>query len=294
MDITQALALDGTSDRAKRLRQVNPDDHRWAVPFMRAGYAGRALVYLVVSGFSLWSIAQGGQAEGTKGVTEQLTGSGWPVLVLIALGMAAYAVWRLIDSIADLEAYGTNAKGLIARTGMIVTGLVHLGIGFLALSALIGSSSGDSGGLVASLMQMPGGRWIIGIAGALTACASIYYFRKGLKEDYRGNLKANAFTARANIVLKCGVLAQGAVVGIIGGLIVYAALQADSSQAGGMGQAFEWLRGQTFGRVLVAVLCVGLVGFAFFCAVNAVYRIVPKAYDGAGETLAAKFKSAIN
>ena len=285
--------MDANSARAKRLKDINPDDYRWAIPFMRAGYAGRAIVYFTVTGFSLWSIAQGGQAEGTSGVMESLTGNGWPILVLIALGMAAYAIWRFIDSFADLEAYGTDGKGLIARAGMLVTGLIHLAIGVAALFALIGSSSsgqGSSNGFVSDIMQMEGGRWIIGIVGALTLCTAFYYFYKGIKEKYRSHLQANRFTTRWNIVLKLGVIAQGFVVGIIGGLIIYAALQADPNQAGGLGQAFEWLRSQAYGRILVIVLCIGLVGFAVFCAVNAVYRIVPKAYDGSGETLAAKLQ----
>ncbi|AHM02979.1 hypothetical protein roselon_00539 [Roseibacterium elongatum DSM 19469] len=293
MAISDALALDSNSIRAKRLEDVNPNDFKWAIPFMRAGYAGRALVYVVVAGFSLWSIAQGGQAEGTKSVMESLTGSGWPILVLIAVGMAAYAIWRLIDSLADLEAYGTDGKGLIARAGMLVTGVIHLGIGLLALGTLIGSSSGGgTGGIVATVMQLEGGRWIIGAAGALTLCASAYYFDKGIKGKYRAHLVANRFTTRWNTILKAGVIAQGVVVGIIGILILYAALQADASQSVGLDAAFEWLRSQAFGRILVIVLCVGLVAFAIFCAVNAVYRIVPKAYDGSGETLAAHLKRA--
>lgn len=293
MPISDALDLDTSSPRAKRLQDVNPSDYQWAIPFMRAGYAGRALVYVVVASFSLWSIAQGGDAEGTQTVMESLTGNGWPILVLIALGMAAYAIWRLIDSLADLEAYGTDGKGLIARAGMLVTGIVHLGIGILALSALIGSSSsGGTGGFIASLMQLQGGRWIIGVAGALTLCASIYYFEKGLNGKYRAHLEANRFTTRWNTILKIGVIAQGVVVGIIGMLITYAAVQADPSQSVGLGAAFEWLRSQTLGRILVIVLCIGLVAFAIFCAVNAVYRIVPKAYDGSGETLAARLKRA--
>lgn len=294
MSITDALDLDQNSSRAKRLKDINPDDYGWAVPIMRAGYAGRALVYVVVAGFSLWSIAQGGQAEGTKSVMEQLRGNGWPVLLLIALGMMAYAIWRLIDSFADLEAYGGDAKGVIARIGMLVTGLVHLGIGILAASALIGRSSSGGGGqgLLSSLMQMPAGLWIVGIAGVLTLCTSVYYFKKGFAEDYRNHLRASSFTTRWNTVLKVGVIAQGVVVGIIGLLIIYAALQADPSQAGGLGQAFEWLRSQAYGRILVIVLCIGLLAFAIFCAVNACFRIVPKAYDGSGETLAARLKNA--
>ena len=60
----------------------------WAVPLMRAGYAGRGLVYLLVGGASLWSIWHGGSAEGTGEAMGRLQGAlGTAILLLITLGM---------------------------------------------------------------------------------------------------------------------------------------------------------------------------------------------------------------
>ncbi|WP_299681463.1 DUF1206 domain-containing protein [uncultured Roseobacter sp.] len=289
MSIADSLSIDSNSTRAKILEKVDPGDFRWAIPIMRAGYAGRALVYLVVAVFSLWSIASGGQAEGTKSVMETLRGKGMFVVVLIAAGMLAYAIWRLIDCVWDLEAYGTSAKGLIARAGMLVTGAVHAGIGVLALTALdlTSAGSGASGGMLASVMSQPLGLWLVGIAGVLTLGAAGYYGHKAISESYRDNLMANHFTRNWNSILKIGVLAQAAVMAIVGLLIVYAALLADPSQAGGLGAAFDWLRDQVYGRILVMALCVGLLAFAVFCAVNAAFRIVPKAADDSVESVSA-------
>lgn len=52
-----------------------------------------------------------------------------------------------------------------------------------------------------------------------------------------------------------------------------------------MGSAFDWLSTKAYGRVLVTLLYLGLLGFALFCLVNACYRIVPKATDPTTETL---------
>ncbi|NDV00750.1 DUF1206 domain-containing protein [Pseudoroseicyclus sp. CLL3-39] len=266
---------------------------------MRAGYAGRGLVYLVVAGFGFWSVVQGGEAEGTQDVMERLDG-GWStfILLLIALGMFAYFIWRIVDAIWDLEAYGSGGKGIVARLGMCVTGLAHLGIGVLAVTALI-SSAGSSGsgsgsgssGILSDIMAAPGGRWAVGIAGLLTIAAGVYYIVKAVKEKYREHLRANRFTMDFNWALKAGVAAQGVVVGIIGLLITLAALQHDPSQAGGVGSAFDWLYAQPYGRVLVGLLCLGLLGFSLFCFVNAAYRIVPKAADENIESVAIRARS---
>lgn len=283
---------DVKSDREKILSDVNPDDFAWAVPVMRAGYAGRGLVYLVVAGVSLWSIMHGGDAEGTKSAMESITGLfGAIVVALIAAGMFSYAIWRVVDSIWDLEAYGTSAKGIVARIGMMVTGAIHAGIGVLAVTALgLLSSGSESQTMLREAVQSPTGVWLVGIAGALTIATGFYYLYKAKAEAYREHLQANHFTTNWRHLLRIGVAAQGFSIIIIGGLILYAALSSDTSQTGGMGSAFEWLGKQAYGRVLVAVLCVGLLGFSLFCFVNAAYRIVPKASDGSVQSLATKMR----
>ncbi|MGR3486134.1 MAG: DUF1206 domain-containing protein [Paracoccaceae bacterium] len=270
---------------------MSQTDFSWAVPVMRAGYAGRALTYLAVAGLSLWALAQGGQAQGTSSIFEDLRGSWWGVVVLslIAAGLIAYAVWRLVDAIWDLEDYGSDGEGALARAGMIATGAIHAALGVLAISLLSGDSGGaggeDGGGgtsiasLTATVMGWPGGRWIVGIGAIATIGAGLYYLRKGWRSDYTEHLAANPVTRRLNDLLRAGVIAQGMVLGIVSGLFLKAAIRANPDQAGGLGGAFDWLTAQPFGRLLVGALCAGLLLFALFCAVNARYRIVTKAAD---------------
>ncbi|WP_373353358.1 DUF1206 domain-containing protein [Pseudoroseicyclus sp. CXY001] len=285
-------SLDDT--RRKILSDVDPGDFAWALPFMRAGYAGRGLVYAVVAGFGVAAFFQGGEAEGTSQVLQRLD-SGWgtALVVLIALGMLAYCIWRLVDSFWDLEAYGSGAKGIVARLGMVVTGLAHLAIGGIAVAALLsGGGSGEgSSGLLSRLMSEPWGVWAVGLGGLVTIGAGIYYIQKGVREEYREHLKANRVTMHANIVLKVGLIAQGVVIGIIGLLFVFAAIGHDPNAAGGVGSAFDWLYAKPYGRVLVGVLCLGLLGFAVFCFTNAMWRIVPKAEDRGVESAAARVKA---
>ena len=277
--------------------QMAQQDLSWSIPVMRAGYAGRGLVYLAVAGFSLWAIWHGGQAQSTSSALGQLEATWWGgvLLFLIFLGMFAYALWRLIDAIYDLEAYGSDGEGTVARLGMVVTGLVHLGIGILAFSLLFAGGGGGSGssipGAIGWVMQLPGGRWIVGIIGLIVVGAGGYYLRKAWKEEYRQHLRASRFTTRWNPVLKAGVAAQGVVVAIIGLLLIYAAFQAQPSEAGGVGAAFEWLSQQVYGQTLVVAVCIGLLGFAVFCFVNAAYRIIPKVVGDDIETLAARLKA---
>ena len=271
------------------------DNLDWAVPVMRTGYAGRALVYLVVAGFSIWAILHGGQAEGTSSAFARLESAPFGKVVLFAIfvGMAAYAIWRLIDAIWDLEAYGSDGEGIVARLGMCVTGLIHLAIGIGALLLVFsgGGSGGESGISKAAgmVLSWPGGRWILGAAGIATIGAGLYYGKKAYKRDYRKHLRGNEVTRRWDSLLRLGVASQGFVVTVIGFFILYAAWRYDPQSAGGLGEVFSWVSGQPYGQILVGLLAVGLLCFALFCAVNAGYRIVPKASDPDIETLKGTF-----
>lgn len=272
----------------------------WTIPFMRAGYTGRGLTYAAVAGISLWAIWSGGQAQGTESALARLTGApgGVIVLALIGIGLIAYCIWRLLDAGYDLEDYGTDAEGITARTGMVVTGIIHAALGVAAFAILLGSRSGGGSGGMAEIVQqvfeLPGGRYLVGFGALATIGAGLYYLKKAFKEDYRENLRANHFTVNWNWLLKAGVTAQGVIVTIIGGFFCLAALTYSSSQAGGIGQVFEFLSSQPFGQFIVVGTCLGLFGFALFCFVNAAYRIIPRASSEDVETLAAKLKSAAN
>ena len=268
----------------------------WTIPFMQTGYAGRGLVYVVIAGFSLWAIWSGGSAQGTDSALSRLQGTpgGYVILALIAFGLFAYCIWRLLDAGFDLEAYGSDGMGIIARIGMVVTGLVHAGLGVAAFGILTGSGGGGSGGIpgmTRRVLELPQGQYIVGAAAIAILGAGLYYLKKAIGEDYREHLRANQFTVNWNWVLKAGVAAQGVIVTIVGGFFLVAALTFDPSDAGGISQVFDWLASQPFGQTIVVLICLGLLGFALFCFVNAAYRIVPRAASEDIETLAKRLKA---
>jgi hypothetical protein len=128
------------------------------------------------------------------------------------------------------------------------------------------------------------------IGRAYMRCAGLYYMRKGWSEKYRDDLRANRFTLNWNWMLKGGLIAHGAVIVLIGIFFVLAAWQADPSEAGGLDRMFGWLSAQLYGRILVTVVALGLLGFAVFCAVNAAYRVIPRAKAPDIETVAQRLK----
>ncbi|PYE86226.1 uncharacterized protein DUF1206 [Pseudoroseicyclus aestuarii] len=239
----------------------------------------------------------GSTPEGTSDALERLEGQPWGVaaLLVIALGLLAYGIWRLAAAFWDLEAYGTEAKGMIARAGQTVTGVIHIGLAAVAAAVVFGSGGSGGGSSIedwtARIMGWPFGQWIVGIAGAIAAAAGLYYIYKGISEKYMRMLRSKPLTLRLRPLLTAGLAAQGVVITIIGGLLVYAAWTTNPQEAGGLGDAFTWLRDQPYGLWLVMALSLGLCAFCVFCLVNAAYRIIPRLGTDDVETLASKIEA---
>ena len=267
----------------------------FVVPVMRLGYAARGITYAITGSLALTAALWRGNAEGTTGALATLRAAPWGTALLwvIALGLICYCLWRLICAAYDLEDEGTDAKGLVARAGQTVTGLLHAGIGLSVAGLALGGGSGGGSGAqdwTQRLMALPYGKAVVIAAGLVTICAGIYYAHKGLSEKYKSALRLTPTTRRLNPVMKFGFVAQGGVIGIIGALIVLAGWTADASEAGGVGAALDQLRGVAYGRILLGVTALGLIAFAVENFVEAAYRIVPRCADPEIKTLATRAK----
>ncbi len=269
----------------------NGNGLEWAMPVMRAGYAGRGLIYVIVAVLSLLAIWRGDTPDGTSDALQTLETSAWGIalLGLTALGLLAYALWRVVAAAWDLEDHGQGAKGMAARAAQAATGLAHLVLAASVFGVIFTAGGGGDGSRIAQatrwLMGMPFGRALVAAVGLILIGTGAYYLRKGITRKYMENLRTRPITLRLRPALTAGLVAQGAVLAIIGGLFALAALQADPDEAGGLGAAFDWLRDQPYGTALVSGLAAGLLAFALFCFVNAAFRIVPKLRGDDVETL---------
>ncbi len=253
----------------------------WVVPVMRAGYSARGAVYLILGGITLWAALFGGQTDGTQGALERLRGApfGQILLWIIALGFICYAVWRLIAAWYDLERRGEDDSGLAERAGLVVTGLIHaaLGVGIAGLAMGGGSGGGDSGAQdwTAKLMQMPGGKWLVAAVALGILGAGVHYILKGYKKKYERYIQVTETTRKLTPLLRWGFVAYGIVLGIVGAFLAIAALNSDPSSAKGIGGALQYIRGMTFGRILLGLTGLGIMGFGVENIVEAIYRVVP-------------------
>lgn len=257
----------------------------WVKPVMRAGYGARGVTYVIVGGLAFLAAFRGGQAEGTQDALAQLRGDPFGLVALgaIGLGLLAYALWRFICAGYDLENRGRDAKAIIARIGQTVTGVIHLGLGVSVIRLAFGAGQDGQSppqSLTSTVLAMPNGKLIVIAVGLIVIGAGIYYGYKGLAEKYKDHLRRTATTERLDPAIKAGLMAHGIVIALIGVFLFYAGQTTDAGQAGGIGKAFEVVRAQPYGRVLLSLLGLGTIGFAVYCFVEAAYRIIPRLSGG--------------
>lgn len=260
---------------------------------MRAGYLARGIVYGLVGFFAVHAAWLGGHAEGAEEALVALTDEslGIPLLWAIAAGAFCFALWCLLAAAMDLDCRGKGAAGIFARTDFAGTGLLYIVIavfvGQLAHKGYV--SGGEEQGREESaawLLALPAGGWIVIAIGFGFIAAGVWFGYKALAGRYRERLRDTPTVERLDIVCRFGWTANGVVVAILGGFLVWAGWTLDPSRAGGFAEAFAIVRQGSFGRLLLLILGFGFVAFAVECFVEAAFRIVPARHGADVTTLA--------
>src|SRR3954467_9851948 len=160
---------EGTRGGQARWRQLTRSldlPHRKMELLTRLGFAARGLMYMLVGFLAVWW----GRAEDASGALEYLSdGSGKPVLIVMAVGFAAYALWRLLGAALDSEGHGSDRKGVVLLPGHAGGGLVYSGFAYTAARLAIGAGGGQGSGAraregAATALSLPGGQVLLALA----------------------------------------------------------------------------------------------------------------------------------
>jgi Domain of Unknown Function (DUF1206) len=254
----------------------------WIERLARVGYVAYGVVYVLVGVLAIQAaFGGGGKTPSQVGALRQvlLAPLGRVLLCIVAVGLLAYAAWRLFQGILDPENEGTGAEGVVKRFDHVLNGLFHAALAFTAGQLALGSASGGGGSpddWTARLMAQPFGRWLTVVAGAVIVGAGLYQLYKAYEADFRDELKTGEMSAREKKWTmrsgRLGYAARGVVFGVIGIFLVQAALQTDPDEARGLGGALETLARQPLGPYILGAIAVGLVAYGVFMFVMARYR----------------------
>lgn len=251
----------------------------------RFGYVAKGFVYGAIAILALLTAFSvgGGKTTGTSGALQSISEQpfGQILLILIAIGLVGYVIWRLIQAISDPENKGTDAKGIFSRLGYAMSGIAYAAVAFNAALLAFGNGGGSGGGnskqdWTATVMQQPFGRWLVGLAGAIIIGLGFYRIYRAYKTKFRKNLNMSELNSQQENWLvnisRFGIAARGVVFIMLGFFVMQAAHQYNPQKVKGLDGALYTLTQQPFGKVLLTLMALGLLAYAVYLMLQARYR----------------------
>lgn len=264
-------------------RRAASDAAPWVTRLARMGYAAKGLVYLTIGALSAQAAWSAGKVEGSEGALSTLRGQpfGWTLLAMMAVGLAGYVVWRVVQATMDPENKGSDAKGLGARAGYAISAVAYTGLALEAVRLLSGGGRQGGGGWTATLMEKPFGQLLVGAVGLGIAGYGLFQLYRGATSDIAKRLGFGGLDAdlRRRIVTlgRVGTCARGVVFAIAGWLVILSAVRYQPGKAAGVEGALEALREQSHGRWLLGAAALGLMAYGVFQLAKARYRRIQPA-----------------
>ena len=248
----------------------------------RAGYASKGIVYLVIGVLAARvALGEGGRTTDSGGALSTIGNGpfGTAALALIGVGLLGYMAWRVVAAITDAERKGDEPTGLAVRFAHAARGIAYGALGVQALRLMNGGRSGGGGAedWSARLLALPYGRLLVGAVGlGVLGYAGYQFYRASSEKKVRKHLDLGQAGPRAATWIvrlgRFGIAARAVVFTMIGVFLVRAAMQADSSEAGGFAESLRSLASGDNGPFVLGAVAFGLVAYGLYQLATARYR----------------------
>jgi hypothetical protein len=247
----------------------------------RVGLVARGVVYGVIGilAFKL-AVGPGGATTSQSGALQTIARQpfGEVLLIALAIGLGAYAIWRLIDGVAG--SLPDDDGALQRRVSAVGSAVAYAVLCFAAIKIIAGAhaSSGSPKPAAAGILGWPGGQVIVAIAGLLVLGVGVYQGDKGIAQKFledsdTGRMSRSSRTAFTALGV-VGHVARALTFLLIGYGLIKAALDYSAKSAVGLDGALQKLAHASAGPLLLATVALGFVAFALYSIADARYHRV--------------------
>jgi membrane protein implicated in regulation of membrane protease activity len=250
----------------------------------RIGLVAQGVSFALVGVLAIMlALDAGGRATDRQGALRTLAqdGLGRVVVIALAIGFGAYALWRLAEVVLghEVEDRGANAKFTKRITALGKAGLYGL-LCAAAVSILLGESGGgdEEKEATGGVLDWPGGRWIVGGIALALAGAALWNAYRAVSRQYEKKLKEvqmseteRRWTERIAFV---GLMSRAVLFGLVSWFFFRASTEHDPEEAKGLDGALQELASAPHGRWVLGVAAAGLFAYGVFCLIQARYREV--------------------
>ena len=262
----------------------------WVARFARLGLVTRGILYFVPGAFAL-RLALGSHARPmtTASAIDEIGRQpfGRELLLVVAAGLAGYALWGVVRAVFDPLGRGHSPGGLAARAGYAVSAIAYLGLFVATVRMLTGSLAQveQHTDWSAALLARPFGAIVVAIIGVCWILgAGVTQIVSGWQGSFARDLaleRTGPLERRWAIALgRVGTVSRGIVFTIIGVMLVAAARNAPANAGAGLEGALLELARQHFGPLLLGAAGVGLMTFGIYSAMCARWMRMPRPSAG--------------
>lgn len=242
----------------------------------RGGFVANGVVHLLL-GVIVLAVAFGGSGETSQsGAFKAIAAAplGFVVLWVLAILLWALGIWHVLEGISASR--GSDVKNWGVRISEWGQALVFFALGVIAAAVALGArTSGDQAAQSASgdLLKVPGGVFVLGLAGVGVGIGGISFIVMAVKRSFRKKMSipSGRVGTTATILGIVGYLAEGVALVIVGILLIVAAVQVDPAVAGGFDAAIKSLLSLFLGPLLVGAVGVGFLAYGVFLFFRAKY-----------------------
>jgi hypothetical protein len=256
----------------------------WVDRLARLGFVGRGVIYLIVGVLAVQIVTGDNQQAADKNgalqeVAEKPFGNG--LLVILAIALAGYALWRFSEAIWGKRSEDDSKKRTAKRLGSAAKGVAYAAFCATTVSFVAGRGSSDGNqqekSWTAKVMEWPGGRGIVAAVGLAIVIGGLALMVVGLTRRFEKKLELGRLSHGARkaavAVGTFGVSARGAVFALAGLLLVRAAKDYNPEEAQGIDGTLRTIADRPYGQVLLVLAALGLLAFGVYsAAVEARYR----------------------
>lgn len=255
----------------------------WKDRLGRVGLIGRGALYAIVGLLAL-QLALGDVRKDTSvgGAVEWIASQpfGKFLLVALTLSLFALAAWRLLDAAMGDPVEGSEAKD---RLEYAAKAALYLGFAVVALTATVSAWEGSASGSTANgeeqgqqatswVLEWPGGRWIVGAAGAAVIAYGAYTVKQHtIDAEFLERLDAST-PGWIEPAGRVGYAAKAMSLGLIGWFLLRAGLTYDPREARGLSGALQELATSGGGRVVLGAVALGFMAMGGFMLAEARFR----------------------
>ncbi|MCT9821565.1 DUF1206 domain-containing protein [Microbacterium sp. W1N] len=241
----------------------------------RAGFAANGVVHILI-GVLVLIVAFGGDGETDQaGAFKAVAAApaGFALLWVIAIALWGLAFWHGLDAFL---AWGSTRKKWGLRASEGGQALVFAALGVIAAAVALGAKpDADESAETASrgILAVPGGVFLLGAIGVGVAIAGISFIVMGVRRSFHNkmDIPSGPLGTGVSVLGTVGFVAKGVALGIIGVLLIVAAVKVDPGTAGGLDAAVQTLFDLPMGPWLAGIVGSGLIAYGVFCGFRARY-----------------------